>query len=624
MCFAALVSILFGGQLESLLGALSEAEDLSKQTVRESDGHVIVFTRQDLDRMRIKSLKEIIELIPFMRYNENDFGLVDPGYVPYQPFKANFVKLYLDDKEITDALGNNGLQLFSEMDLSFVDHIEVYLGAVSFNIGIEPSLAIIKLYSKEPARENATVLSPSYASYGTRDFYFYRGEELSGYSYLVYYNHRDINRPKVYFDKTPLSRNKRLNMVYGKIENGPWRVDLNFMNGRYDTFIGNAISLEPKKSEANFQGLDGGISYKRDGMKFFFNSYYDRIVMKGKSDKYYGFLPIDRFPYIYTYKSMYHFIHEWMHDMELSQEINRGQWKGIVGVRGRVQRFKFLKSRFGDIEKHHEYDGLKTLTFFGEGKYIFNKNNLALFSVKKDRIFENNIKNYIRTSLRYGYVHNSPTYVLKAFAIDTEFVPSPIMFIEMEDNGYIEKRLKKEKVFTIAFEGIKKWSNGRLTVMLAGMKYRNSFYRDLRDGKIKNRTTPINGRGGDVEYSYKLNSFDKISCNYWYYRLKYHAGTFTYRGGYVQLYKKLGVVDFYNSLTYRDGYSSLKAGFNYSFTLNYRYSKVLNFYVKGINIFKKALKTNYYGYDLATRDILELKNVDVIDRKFWIGMEYQF
>ena len=64
-----------GLELDALLGQLQQVEDLSKKTIRESAGYVITYTRQDLDRMRIKSLKEILERLPFFRYNEDQNGL---------------------------------------------------------------------------------------------------------------------------------------------------------------------------------------------------------------------------------------------------------------------------------------------------------------------------------------------------------------------------------------------------------------------------------------------------------------------------------------------------------------------------------------------------------------------
>ena len=55
--------------LLGLLNTLSVKADLSNKTKKENAGYLLVFTRQDLDRMKIQNLGELFNLIPFLYFS---------------------------------------------------------------------------------------------------------------------------------------------------------------------------------------------------------------------------------------------------------------------------------------------------------------------------------------------------------------------------------------------------------------------------------------------------------------------------------------------------------------------------------------------------------------------------
>ncbi|MRJ03153.1 MAG: hypothetical protein GXO19_02135 [Epsilonproteobacteria bacterium] len=611
--------------LDQILNRLAIEDDLSKKTIEESAGSVIVFTREDLDRMEIKSLAEVIEKIPFMRFNENEYGLTDPGYHPFQPPNANLIKLYIDDREVIDAMGTGGLQLFSQMDLGYIDHIEIYFGAVSFTIGIEPSLAIIKLYTKEPDRENANIIDLSYATYGTHDLNFYGAQELEDYSYLIYYDHKVVRRPKVSYNGTPLSRNKHIDMVGCKITKGGVRFDFSILNGGYDSFISKTISLEPRDPKTYLKNLYTGLYYKGDGWKALTNFSYYNINTHSSSPKLQGVLPVENPPYIYPYKEMYFHIHESLIDGEVSREFKVDNWKFLVGTKGRVRSTEFLESRYGEIEKgKNRYQGDRTLTAYFEGNYLFDQSNIVTCSFKRDFIYEDLVENYYRSSWRLGYIRNSEEYTVKLFAIETGLVPQPIIFIEQEIWGNLQEPLRQGKTRVVSGEFIKRFDGGFYSFMGGRVTYKDFFVRDPRSRKITN--SPKRQKIDSLLFRthYRWNGErDKVVFRY-YLSWLHRNETNLYRGGDLTLYKGLGKVDGYTSLIYRDGYSGLKAGYDLHLALSYQPNRRTTLYLKGINLLHKALKSNYYGFDPFRGELLTLRGVDTIDRTVWFGMEYQF
>lgn len=75
--------MVYAQNIDTLLNKLAQKDDLSAHTKKENAGYLRIFTRQDLDRMKATSLKELVEKIPFIRYNENSRGLGDPYFDPY-------------------------------------------------------------------------------------------------------------------------------------------------------------------------------------------------------------------------------------------------------------------------------------------------------------------------------------------------------------------------------------------------------------------------------------------------------------------------------------------------------------------------------------------------------------
>ncbi len=611
--------------LETLLGNIALRDDLSQKSMKESDGSVIIFTREDLDRMRITNLGEIIERLPFMRYNENDYGLLEPGYVPFQPPNSNFVKVYVDDREVVDGTGTNGLQLFSQMGLNYIDHIEVYFGGVSFNIGIEPSLAIIKLYTKEPSRENSHVLTFFGGGYGTTDFNFYSAYELEDYSYMLYLEHKRVKRKKYHYNTATLSRNKHINMLYFKLQKGAIRFEANVQNGTYDSFIARTLSLEPKDAKSSLKNIYLGLYYQKDGFKAYSNMSYYNIGTYVYSDKVVGFLPLQTFPYLFPYDSIEAKIDEMVFEGGVSKEWEWEKFHLIMGLRGRYQNVKFLKERYGNRSfLKREYRGTKSVTTYFEGKYLIDASDVALFSFKRDSIYEDVVKGFTRFSYRGGFIRNTQNYTFKLFGIHTAFVPQPIVFIEKESMGNLENPLTKERVRVYATEYKRKFDLNFFSILYSKIYDKNNIIRDPVSGRIYNNENKQVIDSLLFRTKYHINLSDSIELNYFLAKVDYGTKTDLYRGGDISLYKKVDKLDLYTGFIYRDGYSGLKAGYDLRFTINYDYSKNLSFYCKGTNLLGKALKTNYYGYNLAERKVLTLPGVDVIDRTIYVGMEYQF
>ncbi len=612
--------------LGALLAKLQKADDLSKQTIQESAGYVITYTREDLDRMHIKSLKEILEKIPFMRYNEDTSGLTDMFYLPFQPSHQEQIKIYIDDKEASDSIFGNSLQVFSEMDLSYIDHIEIYLGAVSFTLGTEASVAIIKLYTKDPSRENATTVDLDGGSYGQNDVTLLSAKDMDSYKYLLYFNRRSKQRKKVHFHSKILRRDKRFDNVLAIASKDHVRVEGFFSKIKMEPFTANAISLEPSQA---FMDIDAGyfsFTYKNpdNGWKAYLYYMFSKFKNIRASDKLLGVVPTNHFPFFYPYKSMKQRTHTLTIDSEISKHTNiTDNFDLLLGIKSRYKNFVFEKNDLdGRDYSHLPFNKEKMLSAYAEGKYLFNANNIAIVSLKGDRYLCNGgVKNYNETMYRLGYIYNTKKNMAKVFMIDADFKPSTQMLLQNFGNH----PLKTQKYRVYAFEYKKRMSHAQLSTLLTRLEVKDLIERDMKKMKLLNVSDKISFDNMDIRYKYEFNLYNSFEADAFFVKPHYHHSSGrTLYGGYLSYYLRYEKFDFYNAFVYRKWTKDAGAGIDVSFTLSYHFSDNCEVYCKGINIFDSAIKTDYYGYDIASSTILRLPDISVIDRQFLVGLEFQF
>ena len=611
--------------LSLLLRKLQKAEDLSIKTKQESAGYVITFTREDLDRMHIKSIKEILERIPFLRYNEDAEGLTDLLYIPFQPSQEQQIKIYLDDKETSDTLFGNSLQVFSEMDLSFIDHIEIYLGAVTFALGTEPSLVIIKLYTKKPSRENASILDIYGGSHGQKDVTFLSAKEMETYNYLLYANYRLLKRKKYFYNGTLLKKDKEFSTFYGQVIKNKYRAEFFASNISLIPFTADALSLQPQKANVDVQILYGGIRYDNNGWNSYLYTTYVDVDSFANSNKLLGIFPTKKFPYFLPFKSKFIKAKVNAFDAKIAKSfLLTSQWDMLLGIKGRYKRFIFKENRYDNIDKSHMSFNKETqISSYIESKYLLNKKNIAFISFINNKYFCNGgIDDYSTNMLRLGYIYNTYDFMVKFFVIDGDFKPSTMELLETSSSI---SSLHSQHYKVYALELQKKVQNSNLSLLFTKVKAKDIILRDLESLRLYNKNEKITFDNLDIRYQYYFNSFDKIELEAFVVRPQIMSDKMSkLYGAHTVVYKKFENLDFYNALVYRKWTDSIKPGIDVSFTINYHYNDKLTLYCKGINIFGTAIKSNYYGYDVINSKILHFNNISVIDRTFLVGLEYQF
>ncbi len=67
--------MIYAQNVDSILQEYNQKNDLSQKTIDENKGHLVLFTREKLERMHAKTLKDVFKTTPGIYYDENRVGL---------------------------------------------------------------------------------------------------------------------------------------------------------------------------------------------------------------------------------------------------------------------------------------------------------------------------------------------------------------------------------------------------------------------------------------------------------------------------------------------------------------------------------------------------------------------
>ena len=185
--FLLLTGGIWGQDLEELIKEYEEAAELSRKTKKESLGHLILFTRKDLDRLQARKLSDLLKHIRLITVSNNNFGILTINeFGNYTPIPKN-IRLYINNHEVSSLHTGSPFLVWENFSLDNVDHVEIYQSPGAIELGNDPATVIIKIYTKTPERENASGINLGSTSRSGYDANFFSAVEVSpDFSYLFF------------------------------------------------------------------------------------------------------------------------------------------------------------------------------------------------------------------------------------------------------------------------------------------------------------------------------------------------------------------------------------------------------------------------------------------------------
>lgn len=612
------VSIVGASEIDSLLEQYKTESELSKKTKDENAGHLIVFTRDDLERMQVETLKDVLKSTRFFRYLENRVG--EPDMLNIDPilYSSKSIRVYLNDNELVMPITGSGFLLFGNMDMDFIDHVEIYEGFPSFEFAIEPATVVIKLYTKIAQRDAGSRVKALVGSHGTNKENIYTaGYTQNDIAYFAYANHKENNREVHNVDNKTVKRDQNINQFYASFEKNKNKLELHAFRSKSDAFLGILPYAVPKNTKLEHKFLNASFSAKSTDESLSFKASY--IYSDGEyNSEYSPALPLG-------FGGFSTFNQKNKTDTLTLVTKKKFTFKSHVLSVGLQYRYKYFK--FDEITTdgvvsplQQAYNKENIYSLFLEDSIYLTQNDLVSISGMQ-QYYERNkaMKDESVSQLRLSYVHSKEGWVSKTFLSRQEFIPEPYMTAAV----HVGNSALKPEIYAAATQEVSYKNKETLTKAVFGYGNTKRFLISDSTGVMQNSQKDLDIYYAAAEFNYFFREKDKLTLQVDYTKLH---GTdvqedVKHYDYLVRMLNTVGKFDIFNELVINKGFENLDTGYDYSAGVKYRVTPDFHVNVKGENIFDSGLTRKYYYNIVPVAKQLE---VPVVEQKFMLSMEYLF
>jgi len=611
-----LTALLFGEEknLDELLSQYREAGELYNETKELKNGHVIVFSRTDLDKMQAYTLNDVLKTIRLFTSMSTKFGMNTLVKSPYSEKTISSVKIFIDSYETTSIADGTGLTQFGRMGLNFIDHIEVYQASNAIAFSGEPGTMIIKLYTKDPSRENATVAQTSIDSRGGSRAQIIETKSFDEYTYLANLDISNYNSNEHKLaDGSELSKDGKRGQFYLNLaKKNDFKVEVGSAIEKDELFSGFGRSIDDgefytKNYYAQFT------KYFDNNIKIILNTSYESVNLTNSDNV--GFaLQDNSISNLLEAKNG-----SQTYNAILEKSLKYNDHSLLFGTQLKVRSFFLDELKSNGVNKDLVIGpkDLNIYMFYFEDEYSINSNNTLTFGAKIDIYDNHQTSSSTENILRIGYLNSiSDTTSLRAFIQKGYFYP---LFAETTFSPlyFTNANLESAKSIITKIEVEQKIDNLILTLGGGVTRSKDGIsFNPIRKTYVTNPDSSMFGQYY-TNAAYRFDADNKIIAEY-FRTYKEDAKYSPDNGALFQLYNRVNKFDIYNELIYRSSYvgvynQKMNTGLDYTAGAIYHYSKKLDLKLKGENLFDRASQIGINGLKIAP-----------YDRRVILTMEYVF
>lgn len=606
--------------LDSLLKEYKSAEQPYHHTKKESAGHIRVITRSELDKMQAYTLNDVLKTLRFFTLQPRKNGmttLVRSGETQMSSLPA---KIYINSHELNSATLGNALVQYGRMGLYFIDYIEIYQAGNSVVFGNEPGTLLIKLFTKDPSRENGTSIQASVDSLSSITLQGVDARVFDEYSYLANIDLKQNNYENYTTNNSELSRDGERGQFYLKFsKEDDYDIEVGATKEKYDIFSG--LGTATLDGHTQTSDIYAHITkYFKNNLKVMLTASYEKFELYDKDEV--G-IPISGVSAPFP-KQLDTQISTQIYSAIIEKRFINENNELFLGAQHKHQKFGIDEYKIDGADYARDWGPkhLDIYMFFAENLYNINENHLISLSAKID-FYENSLNNSSTEHIfRAGYVALlDEKWTFKLFAMQSYMYPT-FLQTTYSPNYKINPDLRSAESITTTAELI--YNTLQDTIFGVGVG------RSTTDDAIIFAMNETNPSESIYVNSTKENSFEFVFANmehnfnidnklkieiYRQFRDNYYSPK---QGASIQLFNTFGKFDIYNELLYHSKYTSLgdvdiKEGFDYSLGVIYKLNRRLDLKLKAENIFDRASET-------PIGDI----QASAIDRRVLLTMEYTF
>ncbi|RXK11693.1 TonB-dependent receptor [Halarcobacter mediterraneus] len=625
-------SVLNASTLSNLLKEYEKSSKNSLETIDEKMGYVIVYTKEELELMQYENLSDVLKELPANNLNINKMGLNTISLPGTKTDVTGFFRLYINDHEVSSIYNQSPSLSWSEMPISLIDHIEIYYGEGSFNLGNATGVQFIRVYTKSAKKENGNELYLSQSNKSSNSQSITHSSILeNGWTYLFHLtNNNDF--PKNSFDKNNLKNDKNSQYLFFNLNSEYINFDMGYTNLQKDVYTGYSSDFMPDdgllESKNFFLHLT---NYLSEDKTFKSTISYDVNNYKYEESNKEGLFLVPIIDLKNINETMPKYYNEDLKftkvEASLSKKFFLDRHKIYSALNVATKKYKvnnresinFLNQK-SNISDYTDYNKENIYSFMIEEDFKL-KENLHLIANYKISKYErkgSTLENDVEYLYRFGGIYLPTEYLgFKTFYTRSYLAPN---FFNIDFKEKSENTFKTQKYKYFNFESVLAFGNSKFNIDYYRVKI-DDFAYNSPIGFI-NIEDAVKTNGVILEYEYKIDKKSKIKLNYYKNNLNRNS-TNSYEGGYLKYSTKYERFSYFTSLIYKSAYKFLDLDVANSYNLNmgftYNYTKNLSINLKGQNLLNKptsSLFNNGIGGD----------NISINDynRKFIFGIRWLF
>lgn len=620
LCF---LNMLYAENVDSMLKEYNQKNDLSQKTIDENKGHLILFTRERLEKMHAKTLKDVFKTTPAIYYHENRYALPDPlGSGGFEAYNSNFIRIYVDGVEITQGWMGSGLMLYGDLNIDFVDHIEFYYASPSFEASTEPALLTVFLYSKDPGQDSGGKINLIQGSRGYNSQSISYGEQIEDFSYMINFSHTNAKRETIENSASaPLSRDFKRTQLFSYVKNDEQIFHLQVMKKNTDSLAGMSWDATPLQSEIDYLNvhMDYGIKISEHWRA---QLAYDWL----KTDM----AQKDEYPLAWadalgsnTFNGEYK---NSTFTAELTYKENIGDHHITAGFKGRYKELDTFERDGKDaLVVPFTSEEISSLVF--QDQYALTDQELLTFGISYNHISRNGgVQNDDLLQLRLGYIYSSEQWSYKTYLYRSQFALEPFTRYLALANPQLDPTNSEDVPLqtTIGFTQEVSYVNQehRLDLKLYILQDEDGFLGNNLpgvEGNTKYFTTVFT-----YDYDFDLNNKMNLQLYYAHYKDIVTVPKLEDVSGYLSFINTYEDFDFYNGVIWHKNSIDWKNYYDVTSAISWNIKKDFTVTLKGQNLIDKAKKTNLSRVDPATGNLMLPLSITPIDQRITIELEYIF
>lgn len=646
-------SSLYSDDIDNLLSDFKQASDLSFKTKDEVIGNLIVYTRDDLERMQANTLKDVLKSMRYLNYQESRLGQPDLFNADPLLFNSSSVRIYLNNHELYSPLVGSGFGFFGDIELDFVDHIEIYQGFPSFDFGTEAATIVVRLYSKTSEHHTGSRLKLQAGSYGANSQSAYNAGEVKGLSYFAYASRRDNQRKETSHDNQKLSRDARTERLYLSLSSQNHSLEIHGSNMNGDAFMGSFISIDSNVSSPDSTSLPDNSEINHKFISAALKSTFQEksLILTASAmtrethirDTYTS--PLAYRPYSdgisqLQVNASHQNMNEESYTLGLTKKFETSNNTFTAGAKFRHKRFDLDSSTLdsfiytppststpGSLNDPQPFSTTDIYTLFAQDEYSIDEHQLISLSLMVQHYHNRHtsVDDYHLLQRRIGYVYTKDEWIAKTFVSHEEFAPEPY-FTVTDPGQYSNENLKKSSYLSAFQEVAYKTSSTHSKIVFGYTKTKDLPLLDS-NFQLQNSTEDVHAFRASVEETISFNQNDKLELQAYVVSIDSPlSDSFkSNHGGMIRMLNTYRTFDVFNELVIREKSSSLvQNAHDYSAGIIYHVTQDLQFNLKGENLFDDGYEQAYINQIDSSTGQIDYLIAPVIQRRIWLGMELLF